>query len=235
MTGAPIRILIVEDDPDIVEVVRTYLARSGFTVEVARDGLTGLRRALESPPALIVLDWMLPGIDGLEFMKLLRQTHALPVIMLTARSEEADRVLGLEFGADDYVAKPFSPNELVARVRAVLRRSEIVAADEGVDAPLERGALRVDPGTRRVHAAGQEIDLTTREFDLLYALARRPGRVFRRDELLDRVWGSDFEGVDRVVDVHVSNLRKKLDANPASAGTIVTVRGVGYAFREGGA
>jgi DNA-binding response OmpR family regulator len=230
MTTEPPRVLVVEDDPDIVQVVRTYLQGAGYLVEVATDGRIGLARALAAPPSLIVLDWMLPRLDGLEFMKILRRTHGVPVIMLTARIEEADRVLGLEFGADDYVTKPFSPRELVARVRAVLRRVE--SGDDGGEAPLERGSLRIDPGRRLVSVVGRPIAMTAREFDLLYALARRPGRVFRRDELLERAWGEEFEGIDRVVDVHVSNLRRKLDAHPESAGAIVTVRGVGYAFRE---
>jgi two-component system, OmpR family, alkaline phosphatase synthesis response regulator PhoP len=230
MTTEPPRVLVVEDDPDIVQVVRTYLQGAGYLVEVATDGRIGLARALAAPPSLIVLDWMLPRLDGLEFMKILRRTHGVPVIMLTARIEEADRVLGLEFGADDYVTKPFSPRELVARVRAVLRRVE--SGDDGGEAPLERGSLRIDPGRRLVSVVGRPIAMTAREFDLLYALARRPGRVFRRDELLERAWGHEFEGIDRVVDVHVSNLRRKLDAHPESAGAIVTVRGVGYAFRE---
>jgi two-component system, OmpR family, alkaline phosphatase synthesis response regulator PhoP len=230
MTTEPPRVLVVEDDHDIVQVVRTYLQSAGYLVEVAADGRAGLSRALAAPPSLIVLDWMLPRLDGLEFMKILRRTHGVPVIMLTARIEEADRVLGLEFGADDYVTKPFSPRELVARVRAVLRRVE--SGGGGGEAALERGSLRIDPGRRRVSVVGRPIDMTAREFDLLYALARSPGRVFRRDELLERAWGPEFEGIDRVVDVHVSNLRRKLDAHPESAGAIVTVRGVGYSFRE---
>jgi DNA-binding response OmpR family regulator len=228
--GVTARILIVEDEPDIVQVVKVYLERSGFFVEVASDGLTGLAKAAHTSPALIVLDWMLPGLDGLEFMKRLRRTHETPVIILTARNEETDRVLGLEFGADDYVTKPFSPRELVARVKAVLRRMEPL--DEGANAQLRRGNLRIDPSYRRVTVADQEVELTTLEFDLLHELARQPGRVFRRDELLDRVWGRDFAGVDRVVDVHISNLRQKLDRFPKAYGQIVTVRGVGYKFQE---
>ncbi len=230
MTAAQSRILLVEDDHDIVQVVRTYLQGAGYLVEVASDGRVGLSRALASPPALIVLDWMLPSLDGLEFMKILRRTHGIPVIMLTARTEEADRVLGLEFGADDYVTKPFSPRELVARVRAVLRRAD--SEGDGGEAPLERGSLRIDPVRRLVSVLGRPIDMTAREFDLLYTLARRPGRVFGREELLEHAWGPAFDGIDRVVDVHVSNLRRKLDAHPESAGAIVTVRGVGYSFRE---
>lgn len=230
MTPPAPRVLIVEDDPDIVQVVRTYLERSGFAAEAASDGLSGLTRALERPPALIVLDWMLPGLDGLEFMKQLRREHTTPVIMLTARSEEADRVLGLEFGADDYVIKPFSPRELVARVNAVLRRSD------GRETPLKEvlsgGPLVIDPERRVAWVANRRVDLTALEFDLLYTLARYPGRVFKRDELLDRVWGRDFVGVDRVVDVHISNLRQKLGAEAGGEDLIQTVRGVGYRLAE---
>jgi DNA-binding response OmpR family regulator len=231
MTTPTGRVLVIEDDLDIARVVRSYLERSGFEVEVARDGRTGLARALAAPPNLVVLDWMLPGMDGLEVLKGLRSVRALPVIMLTARTEESDRILGLEFGADDYVTKPFSPRELVARVRAVLRRSEAVST--GAETTLERGLLRIDPAARRVTVAEEDVDLTAREFDLLHTLALHPGRVFRREELLERVWGSDFDGVDRVVDVHVSNLRRKLDRFAATAGAIVTVRGVGYSFAAG--
>ena len=214
----------------MVRVVSTYLERSGFTVEVARDGLTGLSSALDRPPALVVLDWMLPGLDGLEFMKRLRNEQATPVIMLTARSEESDRVLGLEVGADDYISKPFSPRELVARVKAVLRRVEM---REGRDEPsITRGDLTMDPARRSVALRRRLVELTSLEFDLLYALARHPGRVFRRDELLETVWGRDFAGVDRVVDVHISNLRQKLERYEGGTTLLHTVRGVGYKLAE---
>jgi two-component system, OmpR family, alkaline phosphatase synthesis response regulator PhoP len=220
------RILIVEDDPDIVRVVQTYLERAGYQVEVALDGLTGLTIALETPPELIVLDWMLPGLDGLEFIERLRREQRTPIIMLTARTEEHDRILGLDFGADDYVSKPFSPRELVARVKVVLRRSETLDSQE----PLRLGPLTIDPARRSVTRDGTSIELTALEFDLLYTLASQPGRVFRRGELLDRVWGTDFEGVDRVVDVHISNLRQRLETDPSQPKLILTVRGVGYKF-----
>jgi DNA-binding response OmpR family regulator len=221
------RILIVEDDPDVIRVARAYLEREGFTVETAQDGLAGLHAALERPPTLIVLDWMLPHLDGLAFLERLRKAQRTPVIMLTARTEESDRVVGLELGADDYIPKPFSPRELVARVRAVLRRAKPAAKDE--EEVLVHGELQIDPRHRTVERAGRRVDLTALEFDLLYALAGAPGRVFSRDELLDRVWGQDFTGVDRVVDVHVSNLRQKLATVGADA-MLVTVRGVGYKF-----
>ncbi len=224
------QILVVEDDQDIVRVVKAYLEREGFSVEIALDGLSGLDKALDGSPELIVLDWMLPGLDGLEFIKRLRQEKHTPVIMLTARAEEPDRVLGLELGADDYVAKPFSPRELVARVKAVLRRMRNTTERE--QEALSRGSLLIDPMHRSVRMEGRRLDLTTLEFDLLYTLASQPGRVFRRDELLDRVWGRDFEGVDRVVDVHVSNLRQKLDAASDQPSLVLTVRGIGYKFTE---
>lgn len=220
------RILVVEDDADAAQVVSAYLTREGYAVEVAHDGAAGLQAALTAPPALVVLDWMLPGVAGPEFLTALRRAQRTPVIMLTARSEESDRIVGLELGADDYVVKPFSPRELVARVRAVLRRSqarEVAAADEAV----EHRGLRVDPLQRQASFAGREVELTTLEFDLLFALARAPGRVFSRNDLIERVWGPDFGGVDRVVDVHVSNLRQKLASVGADA-LLVTVRGVGY-------
>ncbi len=234
------RILVVEDDVDTARVVRAYLEHDGFEVEVARDGVTGLELALEHPPDLVVLDWMLPGLDGLSFLRTLRCGEALPVIMLTARTEEGDRIAGLEAGADDYVAKPFSPRELSARVRAVLRRAPaggvghggvehdgVMHDGVGHDAAIEVAGLRVDGARRRVEAHGHALDLSALEFDLLAALAAAPGRVFTRNELIERVWGPDFTGVDRVVDVHVSNLRQKLEAAGAR-GVVGTVRGVGY-------
>ena len=219
------RILVVEDDVDAAQVVSAYLTREGYAVEVAHDGAAGLQAALKAPPALVVLDWMLPGVGGPEFLTALRREQRTPVIMLTARSEESDRVVGLELGADDYVVKPFSPRELVARVRAVLRRSQ--ARELEADEAVEHRGLRVDPLKRRASFAGREVELTTLEFDLLFALARAPGRVFSRNDLIERVWGPEFTGVDRVVDVHVSNLRQKLASVGADA-LLVTVRGVGY-------
>lgn len=224
-THVAARVLVVEDDRDVVQVVRAYLEREGFAVEVATDGLRGLDQVFAAPPDLIVLDWMLPGIDGLEFLKRLRREHRTPVILLTARGAEADRVLGLEFGADDYVPKPFSPRELIARVRAVLRR--VQPDEQRPEAVVTHRGLAVDPGQRRVTSEGRTVDVTTLEFDLLYAMVRAPGRVFTRQELLDRVWGEDFVGVDRVVDVHISNLRQKL-AELGASDFIGTVRGVGY-------
>ncbi|MDZ7802166.1 MAG: response regulator transcription factor [Trueperaceae bacterium] len=223
------RILVVEDDADVASVVRAYLEREGYAVEVAHDGLAGLRAAQERTPALIVLDWMLPHLDGPSFLARLRRDAATPVIMLTARIEESDRVLGLELGADDYVAKPFSPRELVARVKAVLRRTS--PPEGGAQETIEHAGLHIDPARRTVRVQGRPVALTALEFDLLHVLARTPGRVFSRTELLDAVWGEDFMGVDRVVDVHVSNLRHKLAAAGAD-GRLATVRGVGYKLEE---
>jgi len=220
-------ILVVEDDADVVRVVASFLEREGYRVEVALDGALGLDAALGDPPDLVILDWMLPVVDGPTFLARLRREQDVPVIMLTARSEEDDRIHGLEAGADDYVTKPFSPRELVARVRAVLRRRDGSDADRAV--AIEHRGLRIDPVGRTVQRLGTKADVTTVEFDLLYALASSPSRVFRRSELLDRVWGEDFGGVDRVVDVHVSHLRRKLEPLGAD-GMIATVRAVGYKF-----
>jgi two-component system, OmpR family, alkaline phosphatase synthesis response regulator PhoP len=214
-------ILIVEDDADIVQVVKTYLEKDAFTVEVARDGLTGLDKALQHSPTLIILDWMLPGIDGITFLQRLRKTQSTPVIMLTAKTEEADRLKGLAL-ADDYVTKPFSPRELVARVKAVLRRGETVAE------VFKLGVLMIDTARRMAWRGDKVLELTTLEFDLLYFLARYPERVFTRDELLRAIWGEAFMGVDRVVDVHISNLRQKLEPHPEHPQWLLTVRGVGY-------
>jgi len=218
-------VLVVEDDEDTARVVRAYLERDGFDVEVVHDGVAGLEAAFEHAPDLVVLDWMLPGLDGLSFLHALRRSRAVPVIMLTARTEEGDRIAGFEAGADDYVAKPFSPRELSARVRAVLRRAE-TGGLQG-QGPLEVAGLLIDGDRRLVTAGRHTIVLTALEFDLLATLAAAPNRVFSRGELIDRVWGPDFTGVDRVVDVHVSNLRQKLEAAGAR-GVVGTVRGVGY-------
>ena len=222
-------ILIVEDDPDIVKIVQAYLGREGYAVEVATDGVSGLEKALTLSPRLVVLDWMLPHLDGLEFLRRLRLERPTPVIMLTAKGEEPDRLAGFAAGVDDYVPKPFSPRELVARVQAVLRRGE---ASADVRQTIQQGALEIDLDKRTARLDGNPLELTTLEFDLLVTLASQPGRVFRRNDLLSRVWGEDFLGVDRVVDVHVSNLRQKLEQSPNRPTYLLTVRGVGYKFNE---
>lgn len=222
------RILVVEDDVDIANVVRAYLENEGYAVDVAHDGREGLQKARDDAPALIVLDWMLPGLHGIELLRRLRSSLETPVIMLTARGEHNDRVEGFRSGVDDYVPKPFHPPELVARVQAVLRRSRQEHADES----LQVGDLSLDFQKRKVSMAGRNVSLTALEFDLLRILASHPGRVFHRNELLDRVWGEDFAGVDRVVDVHIFKLRQKLDGGEDPS-MIETVRSVGYRFSEG--
>ncbi len=219
-------VLVVDDEPSVRKVAVAYLEREGFAVRTASDGLDGLRQAEAGDLALIVLDVMLPKMNGLDVCKRVRVTSNVPILLLTARGEEFDRVLGLELGADDYVVKPFSPRELVARVKAILRRTS------GEVAPLAvtYDDLRVDPVTRTVSVAGQSLDLSALEFDLLYALSREPGRVFTRNELIQKVWGEDFPGVDRVVDVHMVSLRKHLGESGQAPRFLHAVRGVGYRF-----
>lgn len=219
-------VLVVDDEPSVRKVASAYLEREGFQVRTAADGLDGLRQAEAGDLALVVLDLMLPKMSGLDVCKRLRASSNVPVILLTARGEEFDRVLGLELGADDYVVKPFSPRELVARVKAILRRT----SGEAAPLPAVYEDLRVDPVTRAASLAGQALDLSALEFDLLYELARAPGRVFTRNELIKRVWGEDFPGVDRVVDVHLVSLRKHLGESGQSPRFIHAVRGVGYRF-----
>jgi len=226
--GLKPRILLVEDDPDIVRIVQTYLQSAGYEVEVATDGRNGLFRALEAPPTLVVLDWLLPGMDGLDVLEHLREVQRTPVIMLTSKRQEADRVTGLEGGADDYLTKPFSPRELLARIKAVLRRAE----PEDGERTLRRGLLLLDPPRRSAIVGDTALDLTTLEFNLLHLLASHPGRVFSRDELLARLKGDDYDGTDRVVDVHVYNLRRKLGVEPNVQALLQTIKGVGYRFAE---
>ncbi|MCL8206655.1 MAG: response regulator transcription factor [Actinomycetia bacterium] len=221
------KVLVVDDEPAIQELVRFALEREGFEVSVAQDGWAALAEAERLKPDLVVLDLMLPGLNGFEVCRALRATSDVPVLMLTARKEESDRVQGLDLGADDYVTKPFSPRELAARVKAILRR---VRGPERETA-AETG-LVVDAERRRVLLDGQPVELTYTEFELLRVLAAHPGRVFTRDELLTRVWGADFYGDARTVDVHIRHLREKLHEDPMAPRFIETVRGVGYRFRE---
>ena len=228
VTAAASRVLVVEDDPTISEVVVRYLEREGLDVEAVGDGRDALDAAAAHWPDLVVLDLMLPGIDGLEVCRRLRARGPVPVIMLTARGDEEDRVLGLELGADDYVVKPFSPRELTARVRAVLRRAGASGVPDGLGvAVIEAGTLRIDIPAREVTMAGALVALTAREFDLLVHLARSPRRAFTREELLERVWGYSF-GDTATVTVHVRRLREKIEANPSEPQHLVTVWGVGY-------
>jgi len=227
------RVLVVDDDPTISDVVRRYLEREHLDVEVLGDGALALDRALAEPPDLVVLDLMLPGLSGLEVCRRLRERLPVPVIMLTALGEESDRVLGLEYGADDYVTKPFSPRELTLRVLSVLRRAAAVEAPSGHDVVLSDGDLEVDAGARIARRGRQILPLTVREFDLLVFLLRNPGRAFSRAELLDRVWGWSF-GDQSTVTVHVRRLREKVEDDPAAPARIVTVWGVGYRFDPAG-
>jgi DNA-binding response OmpR family regulator len=221
-------ILLVEDEHELAALLRRQLEAEGHRVLVASDGLTALRLAEQESPDLVVLDWMLPGLDGLAVCRRLRERSAVPILMLTARGEEADRVLGLEVGADDYLPKPFSLRELLARVRALLRRVELLRrVQQAEEGPLASGELLIDPLARRVTLAGALLDLTVKEYDLLLLLARSPGRTFSRTYLLDHIWGAEYEGGDRTVDTHVVRLRKKLGA---LGERIVTVWGVGYRF-----
>ena len=240
MTGLPSagagHILLVDDDATVTEVLSRYLEREGFAVEAVADGDTALAAARATPPDLVVLDLMLPGIDGLEVCRRLREDAPVPVVMLTARGDESDRIAGLELGADDYVVKPFSPRELTARVKAVLRRAQgALPADAGAagaDPVLRAGGLVVDTAARQVWQDGAEIALTAREFELLAFLMRHPRRAFRREELFEQVWGWTY-GDTATVTVHVRRLREKVEADPADPRLIVTVWGVGYRFEPG--
>jgi DNA-binding response OmpR family regulator len=226
-TLAPRRILVVEDDPMLAEVVERYLERAGFDVEVRSDGEQGLERAMEWEPDLVVLDVMLPGVDGFEVCRRLRQSTPTPVVMLTARAEEDDRVLGLELGADDYVTKPFSPRELTARIGAVLRRSAGSMSTAAVG-PLRAGELQVDPVSHETHLGDEPVHLTAKEFELLVHLMSHPRVAFRREELLESVWGWTY-GDAATVTVHVRRLRSKVERDPSSPRHLVTVAG-GYRF-----
>ena len=219
------RILLVEDDPSIREITAIGLRAAGFTVESAADGMDGLAKFRADHPDLVLLDVMLPRLDGLEVAREIRRESTVPIVMLTARADTLDVVVGLEAGADDYVRKPFDLPELIARVRAALRRGR---GGPGDAERLQLGPLAIDIAARTVTRDGRAIPLTRTEFDILVELARRPGQVFTRDILLERVWGYDFLGDSRLVDVAVGRLRAKVEAEPASPTLIVTIRGVGY-------
>lgn len=230
----PEKILVIEDEQDVAELLAYNLSKEGYEVLVAHDGLSGLQRAREFQPHLIILDLMLPGMDGWEVFRRLkkaRETAQLPVIMLTARADEADRVLGLELGADDYITKPFSPRELIARIRTVLRRKDAEKDREWPEV-IQSGQLRIDRGRFEVTLKGKPASLTAKEFELLYALAANRGRVLSRDRLLDLVWGQEGFVEPRTVDVHITRLRAKLAERFGSERYIDTVRGIGYRFVE---
>jgi DNA-binding response OmpR family regulator len=224
------RILDVDDEAPILDLVRGYLEREGFAVSTAADGPAGLDAVRAGNPDVVILDVMLPGLDGIEVCRQLRTFSSAYVLMLTARGEEIDRIMGLTVGADDYLVKPFSPRELVARVKALLRRPRVEASPAAAGPP----GLEIDEAKRSVRVDDRAVDLTTLEFDLLAALARDPGVVIRRQALLDRVWGIDFVADDHLVDVHIANLRRKLGDDPAQPRFVETVRGVGYRLRDAG-
>ncbi len=225
------QILVVEDEPSVGEVLQLYLRRAGFAVTLIQDGKKALELLASQLPALVILDLMLPGADGWEITRWLRAQAGsnVPIIMLTARGQEIDRIAGLELGADDYVVKPFSPQELVSRVRAVLRRSQPPAGSEK-EPPLQYSDLSIDPQTRLVTIKGEEKNLTAREFDLLYLLAQHPRQVFTRDQLLERVWGEADYIDSSTVTVHIRRLREKIEPDPADPRHLQTVWGVGYRF-----
>lgn len=222
-------ILVIEDEPSVGEVVSLYLRRAGFVVSVVRDGEQALEMISETLPTLVVLDLMLPGIDGWEITRWLRARGDVPIIMLTARRDEIDRIAGLELGADDYVVKPFSPQELVSRVRAVLRRSAS-KTDAQAEQAITFSDLRIDPATRYITVREEEVTLTAKEFDLLYLLARHPRQVFTRDQLLERVWGNANYIDPGTVTVHIRRLREKIETDPGTPHHLQTVWGIGYRF-----
>ena len=215
-------ILVVDDEANIIELARMYLQNEGYVVESARDGREALTKIKSLQPALVILDLMLPEVDGWEVCRKVRADSDVPIIMLTARSDDVDKIVGLELGADDYLTKPFNPRELVARVRAVLRRYEKSAASTQ---PIHLGQMTIDPQRREVTVGGQQLDLRTKEFDLLWTLAEHQGIVLSRNQLLDLVWGYDYYGETRTVDVHIARLRDKLEGSDV---VIETVWGVGY-------
>ena len=221
-------ILVVDDEPKIATLARDYLEHAGFAVVTAGDGPTALATVRQRRPDLVVLDLGLPGLDGLDVTRQLRRDSSIPIVMLTARDDELDKLLGLELGADDYVTKPFSSRELVARIRAVLRRGG--EPDELLTSALEAGPVRIDVERHTVTVDGNPVSLPLKEFDLLELLMRNAGRVLTRMQLIDRVWGSDYVGDTKTLDVHVKRLRAKLEEDPANPKHILTVRGLGYKF-----
>lgn len=227
------KILVVDDEEPIQELLRFNLEKEGYIVRVAKDGQEALQDVENDQPDLLVLDLMLPGMDGLEVCRKLRSNpkfQQIPIIMLTAKGEEFDKVLGLELGADDYMTKPFSPRELLARIKARLRRPN--SQEEDADARvIIRGELRVDVTGFRVHVRGEETELTPKEFELLRVLVAHPGKVYSRDELLERIWGYEYDGDTRTVDVHVRHLRQKVERDPSNPEYIETLRGIGYRFK----
>ena len=228
-------LLVIDDDERLVSLVRDYLEPHGFRMEAAHEGPAGISAVARVRPDLVILDIMLPGMDGFEVCRRIRETSAVPILMLTARGEDTDRIVGLELGADDYLPKPFNPRELLARIRAILRRAD-ATPDEVGGAVLEVGPVRIDPGDRSVQVQGAAVDLTTAEFDLLHVLMASAGRVLSRDQLMQQLHGTQWSAYDRSIDVHVSRIRAKLGDDPRRPALLKTVRGVGYQFArpEGG-
>jgi DNA-binding response OmpR family regulator len=229
-----ISLLVIEDDENISTALAEYFSRSGYSVTSASDGVAGVEAAVTSRPDVVVLDLMLPKMDGLSVCKELRQKNPLmPIIILTAKDDVVDKVLGLEMGADDYITKPFSLREVEARIKSVLRRARAAAAGDGKDeTPIVRGHLRVDPVRREVTIADRHVDLTPKEFDLLRLFAANPGRVFPRKYLLEKVWDYSYEGYDRTIDSHINRLRAKIEDNPENPQLVLTVWGIGYKFTD---
>jgi two-component system, OmpR family, alkaline phosphatase synthesis response regulator PhoP len=228
----PEKILIVDDEAQIARVLRGYFEQAGFAVCIAYDGAEALRLARQEQPDLIVLDLMLPGMDGLDVCRTVRRHSAVPIIMLTARVEETDTLIGLELGADDYVTKPFSPREVVARARAILRRTRGAQSTDMADVqPLVVGDLRLDPVRHSVRVGEREVELTPSEFEIARVMMRSPGRVFTRSQLLEATQGDAFEGYERTIDTHIKNIRQKIEQTPRTPEYILTVHGIGYRMR----
>jgi DNA-binding response OmpR family regulator len=225
-------VLVVDDNEKIVDVLKAYLVQEGFTVRTAADGTAALAAVAEHVPDIALLDIMLPGVDGIELTRRFQRDHGLPVILITARSDEVDRLVGLEIGADDYITKPFSPREVVARVKAVLRRTERTAEAPQEDGVLAVGGLALDPARRAVTVEGSPVPLTRTEFDILATMAAHPGRVYSRLQLLEAASGDAFEGYERTIDAHVKNLRRKLGEDPRAPRYVHTVFGVGYKVED---
>ncbi|HST52717.1 MAG TPA: response regulator transcription factor [Pyrinomonadaceae bacterium] len=229
-----LNLLVVEDDEKILEAISEYFSRAGYSVQTAVDGLSGVQSALNDRPDAIVLDLMLPKMDGLAVCRELREKAPyIPILMLTAKDDVVDKVLGLEMGADDYITKPFSLRELEARIKSVMRRARVAARTEaGEDAPITRGRLRIDPAKREVTVGDRQVELTPKEFELLRLFASNPGRVFPRKYLLEKIWDYSYEGYDRTIDSHINRLRAKIEDNPENPQLVLTVWGIGYKFSD---
>lgn len=226
------RIYIIEDEEEIVDFVTEYLKAEGYEVEAYHRGDTGLKAVIDSPPDLLILDIMLPGLNGMNILKKMRESLYLPVILLTSRVDEVDRVLGIEMGADDYITKPFSPRELVVRVKSIFRRINVIKQEMNQTKYLMMGKIKLDMENRKISSGNRESDLTSTEFNILKQLVKNPGRIFSREELLDHIWGDEFSGETRTIDVHIKNLRKKLSEIGGIMNFIHSVRGVGYKYED---